>query len=102
MDTSLDAYYGKAHEIKQPITDLFLSKIAFSVLSAINQLKSFNFIHRDVRPSNILINKDGLIKLCDFGNSGKFVNSVYTSVERGCRLYMPVILIYTEKKFFFN
>ena len=99
MDNSLDAYYGKAHEIKQPITDLFLSKVAFNVLSGIIHLKGFNIIHRDIKPSNILINRDGSIKLCDFGNSGRLVNSVNTSVDRGCQFYMPVILIYMEKLF---
>ena len=99
MDTSLDAYYAKAHEINQPITDLFLSKVAFSVLSGIFHLRGFDLIHRDIKPSNILINRDGSIKLCDFGISGRLVNSVNTSVDRGCRLYMPVILIYMQKLF---
>ena len=99
MDTSLDAYYTKIHEINQPITDLFLSKVAFNVLNGIIHLRGFNIIHRDIKPSNILINRDGSIKLCDFGISGRLVNSVNTSVDRGCRLYMPVILIYMETLF---
>ena len=90
MDTSLDFYFKKCHEENQEISELFISKVAFSVLSAINYMKTKEFIHRDVKPSNILINRDGLIKLCDFGISGRLVNSVNRSLEKGCRLYMPV------------
>lgn len=91
MDTSLDFYYQKAHKANIEISELFLSKVAFGVLSAINYMKTKEFIHRDVKPSNILLNREGLIKLCDFGISGRLVNSVNRTFEKGCRLYMPVI-----------
>jgi len=91
MDASLDSYYQKAHRTGQEISELFISKVAFSVLSAINHLKIYSFIHRDVKPSNILINRAGLIKVCDFGICGRLDNSVNNSVDKGCQLYMPVI-----------
>ena len=89
MDTSLDFFYKKAHDIKEVLPEEFFSKVAFSVLSALCCMKQKEFLHRDIKPSNILINKDGTIKLCDFGISGRLVNSINKSYK-GCQIYMPV------------
>ena len=47
-------------------------------------------IHRDVKPSNILINRDGQVKICDFGISGHLVDSVAKTMDAGCKPYMAV------------
>lgn len=92
MDTSLDRFYVKSFELNLKLNELFLSKVALAVLSALNFMKSKNFMHRDIKPSNILINKTGEIKVCDFGISGVMVNSVnFTFIGSQC--YMPVIII---------
>jgi len=88
MDASLDKFYAKAFAMNETITELFMSKIASSVLQGLAYLKSKNIMHRDVKPSNILINKKGEIKLCDFGISGVMNNSRCQTMERGCRPYM--------------
>ena len=45
-------------------------------------------MHRDVKPSNILLNESGQIKLCDFGISGYLQNSV-AKTQIGCAAYLP-------------
>lgn len=46
----------------------FIKKITYSIqiLSAVEYINSKGFIHRDLKPKNILVNNDALV-LCDFG-----------------------------------
>lgn len=37
------------------------------IISSIECVHSMNYIHRDLKPDNILIDKDGHVKLTDFG-----------------------------------
>lgn len=41
-----------------------------------------------MKPSNILIDRLGNIKLCDFGISGQLVNSIARTQDAGCKPYM--------------
>ncbi|KZV62817.1 Pkinase-domain-containing protein [Peniophora sp. CONT] len=51
-------------------------RVAEGVLQGLSYLHSKRFIHRDVKPSNILLTRKGVVKLCDFGVSGTLVKSV--------------------------
>lgn len=44
-------------------------------------------MHRDVKPSNMLVNSRGEIKICDFGVSGQLIDSMANSFV-GTRSYM--------------
>ncbi len=62
------------------------------MISALDYLHSkLKVIHRDVKPSNILISRNGCVKMCDFGISGYLVDSVAKTIDAGCKPYMAVI-----------
>ncbi|OAF66981.1 hypothetical protein A3Q56_05298, partial [Intoshia linei] len=89
MDTSLDKFYPVAYKNGLPLEEPVLSKLSFAILSALNYLyQHMKTIHRDVKPSNMLINTFGQIKLCDFSISGSLENSIAKTITVGCRLYM--------------
>lgn len=48
------------------------------------------FLLLDVKPSNVLINTLGQVKMCDFGISGYLVDSVAKTIDAGCKPYMAV------------
>lgn len=89
METSLDKFYPRVFSQDKIIPEEYLGKIAFSVVSALHYLHTeLKVIHRDVKPSNILINRKGEVKMCDFGISGYLVDSVAKTVQAGCKPYM--------------
>ncbi|KAL6871845.1 map kinase [Trichoderma novae-zelandiae] len=70
------------------IPENVLKKITFSAIMGLKSLKDeHNIIHRDVKPTNILANTRGQIKICDFGVSGNLVASI-AKTNIGCQSYM--------------
>ena len=66
------------------------SPIVQQVLKGLSYLRDkHQIIHRDVKPSNILVNSRGEIKICDFGVSGQLIDSMANSFV-GTRSYMSV------------
>lgn len=88
MDTSLDKLYKALYARGQSIPEDIVGRIAYCVVQALHYLHGLNIIHRDVKPSNVLINRDGQVKLCDFGISGTLVNSLVYSLDVGAQAYM--------------
>jgi len=65
-----------------------LRRITYSTIMGLKTLKDdHNIIHRDVKPTNILVNTRGQIKICDFGVSGNLVASI-AKTNIGCQSYM--------------
>ncbi|XP_076326432.1 dual specificity mitogen-activated protein kinase kinase lic [Tachypleus tridentatus] len=99
MDTSLDKFYPKVYKANKTIPENILGQIAFAVVNALHYLQTkLKVIHRDVKPSNILVNRRGQVKMCDFGISGQLVDSVAKTIEAGCKPYMAPERINPESK----
>ncbi|MCJ1384903.1 hypothetical protein MMC17_008021 [Xylographa soralifera] len=79
---SIDKLYGEG------IPENVLRKITLCTVMGLKSLKDeHNIIHRDVKPTNILVNSRGQVKICDFGVSGNLVASI-AKTNIGCQSYM--------------
>ncbi|KNE66869.1 CAMKK/ELM protein kinase, variant [Allomyces macrogynus ATCC 38327] len=68
--------------------EVVLKAISYSVVKGLKFLKEeLSIIHRDVKPTNVLANTKGQIKLCDFGVSGQLIQSL-AKTNIGCQSYM--------------
>ncbi|CAB3399784.1 unnamed protein product [Caenorhabditis bovis] len=74
--------------IQQPIPENIIGVLCVSIVKALHYLKHTHIMHRDVKPSNILLDWNGTIKLCDFGIAGQLIESRAHSRQAGCPLYM--------------
>ena len=75
--------------LRQPISEPVIGKIAVATVKALHYLKETQgVIHRDVKPSNILLDKRGNVKLCDFCISGWLEESKAKTRSAGCAACM--------------
>lgn len=67
----------KVLAVSGPFPEYMLKQTAYSVLTGLIYLyNTHKIIHRDVKPSNVLMDSRGNMKLCDFGVSRELINSI--------------------------
>ena len=58
------------------LPEAVLASIAYQILWGLAYLKHEKRVHRDVKPSNILINSKGEVKLSDFGIAAELQSTI--------------------------
>lgn len=73
---------------KATVPDPVLARVTSSMVKGLRFLKDeLQIMHRDVKPTNVLVNRKGQVKLCDFGVSGQLEKSL-AKTNIGCQSYM--------------
>nr|WP_162990914.1 Stk1 family PASTA domain-containing Ser/Thr kinase [Maliibacterium massiliense] len=52
---------------KAPLSQQVLTDIAMQILRALAHAHARGLVHRDIKPQNMLINREGMVKVVDFG-----------------------------------
>ena len=87
---------GQLYEILEEDKKLPESEIKFiarQLVAGLFYLHSNNIIHRDIKPQNILISANGIIKICDFGFARAIENKTMITSIKGTPLYMAPELL---------
>ncbi|CDO77324.1 hypothetical protein BN946_scf184775.g14 [Trametes cinnabarina] len=84
---SLESVGKRMKEIGGRVGEKVAGRLAEGILQGLAYLHSLKTIHRDIKPPNILLTREGVVKLCDFGVSGELINSV-AGTFTGTSLYM--------------
>ncbi|MFT6981422.1 MAG: serine/threonine protein kinase [Crocinitomicaceae bacterium] len=87
--TPLDDYL---ENLGRPLEEDLAIEITKQIVSACNHAHSKGIVHRDIKPGNIMITKDGVVKILDFGIA-KIVNEevnklTKTGLQIGTVYYM--------------
>ena len=76
------------------LPEAIVQKIAKQLAKALNYLHTNRIIHRDMKPQNILIGRNGTVKLCDFGFARAMsCNTMVLTSIKGTPLYMAPELV---------
>ena len=91
----LSWHLNQRNNFSEPIAKLFIAE----VILAIEYLHKRNIIYRDLKPSNVLVSKNGHIKLTDFGLAKEnMLGMDFTQTFCGSPAYLAPELI-KERKF---
>ncbi|GEM_PF-4048284 len=63
----LERLHGHELDPAAPITAAEVCRLAMDVLDALGALHALTIVHRDVKPSNLFVEKDGRVRLIDLG-----------------------------------
>lgn len=74
METDLSSIIRRPGEV---ITEESAASVAYQLLCALKYMHSANVVHRDLKPGNVLLTRQGTVKVCDFGLARGVVGDNY-------------------------
>lgn len=100
--------YMEMYQIKNGLPLPLVKSYLFQMLQGISYCHTHRILHRDLKPQNLLLSADGLIKLADFGLARAFGVPVRTFTHEvvtlwyrapeillGCKYYMTEVDIWS-------
>jgi len=80
--------FGSIKSMKAPLPENWIAYICKGIIAGLCYLHGKNIIHRDIKPTNILLTDDCVVKLADFGVSAKIANFDKRRTYIGSPYYM--------------
>ncbi len=98
--------YGSIREILKKakkknikISELEISAIIYHVLQGIDFIHKKKLVNRDIKGRNILVGKNGSVKLCDFGICKKYIKNGMKKYRGGSPYWMAPEILKKEEYF---
>ena len=84
--------------LPKPLNEEQIASLIYMILTGLNFLHENKKIHRDVKTGNILLTREGIVKLGDFGVSTQLMHSFSKKISKiGTPIYMSPEVIMQNK-----